>query len=235
MVARVAEQHWGHGCPVGPGSRLLSVNGVLVEALGGGRGPGGAVPVSCGATGVPAAGVSGGGVMGMLYLLHHRRRSCACLSFLMRILDGCIVTATAMASDTLCFANARCTAHKKNPNHKVHNNVLAWSNEHPLPSSINFRCDFIAENRTCALKCCIDKIPTYPTWCQHDHPCAPIADVIALLPSHGCGRWDPGAAARPQDRVWGRIRHGGVPCRWPAGDLQPPRQQLECLRPATQQ
>ena len=34
VVARVAEQHWG--CPVGPGSRLLSVNGVLVdsEALG---------------------------------------------------------------------------------------------------------------------------------------------------------------------------------------------------------
>ena len=34
VVARVTEQHWGQGCPVGPGSRLLSVNGVLVEALG---------------------------------------------------------------------------------------------------------------------------------------------------------------------------------------------------------
>jgi hypothetical protein len=93
VVARVAEQHWGQGCPVGPGSRLLSVNGVLVEALGGGRGPGGAVPVSCGATGVPGVGVSGGigGVMGTCSLAddavtvhasimmpnHRRRRACA--------------------------------------------------------------------------------------------------------------------------------------------------------------
>ncbi len=55
---------------------------------------------------------------------NHSSRASSC--------SNALAAAIAMALDALSFANGRCTAHKKNPNHKVHNNVLAWSNEYQV-------------------------------------------------------------------------------------------------------